>query len=39
MYSYSEQIKRCEEISGQKFCDMWIGRPAVDTLEFAENFD
>ncbi len=27
-----EQRKRCEEISGQKFGDMWIGKPAADTL-------
>ena len=30
-----EQIKRCEEIAGQSFGDMWIGRPSADTL-FAE---
>jgi len=34
-----EQIKRCEDIAGQKFGDMWIGKPSVETLEFAENVD
>lgn len=31
-----EQIKRCEEIAGQKFGDMWIGKPSYDTLEIAD---
>lgn len=27
-----EQRKRCEEISGQQFGDMWIGKPSAETI-------
>ena len=27
-----EQMKRCEEIAGQSFGDMWIGKPSAETL-------